>query len=191
MFEFRQKTASATTYDIQGSVFDKDYPKESFDLNDPDNSPIESVLYYCCGIVDECGLFYFGLDCFGHQIQLPIKPELSILLGQIDELISFLRSNSKECSTVDFFEQGYEIKLLFTRAGNNVDVRIELKNNNRLIQGQLEQGMLSVSICRLLLTFIHAVGMLIPSVLNEPAFVKWFTRIVTTNFESISGQSQR
>jgi hypothetical protein len=67
MFELNSNAPPRGAYDIESSTFDRDYPKGSFSFDDPNNNPIESVLCYSCGIIDESGLYRFGIKCFGYD----------------------------------------------------------------------------------------------------------------------------
>lgn len=160
------------------SDFDRDYPKESFDVDDPDNSPVESVLCYCCGMIHESGLFGFQLDFGdGERFDLPIKPELSILLAQFDQLVSLLRDDIGEAE-VDFYEQGYEMAIQFSRFENCINVHAQSKVNRRMFQRQVSHEEMSKTVSRFLLEFLSAVGLLTPSILGEPAFEQWFRQML-------------
>lgn len=183
MFSFIQSTPVLGVFDIGTSDFDKDYPKESFAIDDPDNSPVESVLYYCCGVIHESGCFRFRLDAGVEHIDVPIKPELSILLAQFGKLVSFLRDEVRE-TKVDFYEQGYEMEIQLSKYENSVSVLVQYKVDRRTFQRQVSHEEMSASVSRFLLGFLTAVGHLTPTILREPAFERWFSETLLTPAQS-------
>ena len=169
--------SSKKIHSIDEFEFVQNYPKDSFDLNDPSNSPIESVLYYCSGIINESRNYSFCINLGGGNISLPIKPEMSILLEQIAKIMSFLRSNYTNSLIVDFFEQGYEIIITLEKLEKSVDVHLTGKDPEIILTEIIPIDLFVSSICRFVLDFISAVSIIDLSILHEPAFVKWFSQV--------------
>jgi hypothetical protein len=181
MFVFHCTGREDAPFDAHISMVDRDYPKESFDISDPDNGPIESVLYYCCAIIQESGAYRFAISGVGLDLTLPVKPEMCILLEQLEGLVCFLRSDSQPSIAVRFFEQGCRITMFLSRSITGIDVRIELHDEERVVEGEMGLEALRVQTSRFLLGFLQAVATLIPAMLAEPAFVKWFGAVAITS----------
>ena len=183
MFSLIQLKPASGVFDIGASDFARDYPIEGFDIDDPDNSPVESVLYYCCGVIQESRLFEFCLDAGDEYIDLRIKPELSILLAELSKLISLLRGDILEAE-VDFYEQAREIIIQFSKSDNSIRIHVESKVDGRTFQRQVSHEEMSASVGRFLLSFLTAVKILTPAILREPAFERWFSEMLLTPAKS-------
>jgi hypothetical protein len=182
MFELTRTEKPLTTWGIDQSEFDKSYPKESFSPEDPDNVPVDSVLLYCCGILHESGLFKFTLDSCGLRTELEIYTEMDILLEQIASLTDFLRSETQDWFSIVFFEQGCEFSINFTRnEGDSVAISIPWKKDQPAFEGRYTISELRSHASRFILSFIHAVSLLIPCALEEWGFREWTSRLI---FES-------
>lgn len=112
MFEL-QRVISREGRTIGKSELAHDYPKESFLLGDPDNSPIESILYYSSCLISETKSYSFCIVLEEFRVSLPIKPELSILLGQIGLIATFLRTSAPEPIIVDFFNKAMRYRFAY------------------------------------------------------------------------------
>jgi hypothetical protein len=178
MFVLHQHQQIPVNWNVLRSEFDKSFPKESFDFNDPDNVPVESVLVYCCGILHESKMFRFSLRCAEYCLDLPVDCEFQILLSQLDKLVGFLRQPTEQEVVIDLFEQGCEYTIVFSRSRSLIDVAIQSKNCRESARCQLHQAELALSVAQLLLSFIRGVSILVPEMLKEAAFEIWFTRLM-------------
>lgn len=158
--------------------FDASYPKESFRYDDPENSPMESILYYCSGIINESNMYNFSLNCVGYKKELLIRPELSIVLEQTAQVFHFLRDRSCGNTQIHLFEQACEMLITLERQDDN-RILVTILDKTQLIKtsGIITEQPFTISMCHFVVDFISALSCLIPEVLTEMAFLQWFKSI--------------
>ncbi|MES2793058.1 MAG: hypothetical protein V4719_25830 [Planctomycetota bacterium] len=178
MFVLHQLQQIPVNWNVLRSEFDNSYPKESFDFNDPNNIPVESVLVYCCGILHESKMFCFTLQFAEYCLDLPVDCELQILLSQLDKLVGFLRQPTEQEVVVDLYEQGCEYKIIFSRSSGLIRVAVDSRERQESVKCQVRETELALSVAQLLLSFIRGVSILVPEMLKEAAFETWFTRLM-------------
>lgn len=178
-FCLAQTVSDLVSFPLESSEFDKSYPKDSFDTKDPNNCPVESILRYCCGILDESRSFAFSLEGFESTIRLPVCPELSIVLSQLGDVVAPLRGHVQEAS-IDLFEQGYEIEVQFRRTEvlHSVSIDATWKNSHESFRQTTSLTALRAAIARLIVDFTSAVTIVAPSAVKEPAFAEWLGELL-------------
>lgn len=148
---------------------------DPFSDDDPNTYPVKNALLYCCGMIHRSERYDFSLNLKDISIPLPVDCEMYILLNQLDNVLSLLR-NERDSAEIDFFEQGYTFQVCLSRTDNNVQIRVEEPPKIRTVQ--VYEGELAESFSRFLLKFLAAVVDVVPSMMKEPAFEKWFREIL-------------
>lgn len=173
MFSLVEKCSLTTrAWNAACVEFDEKFREgDPFGEDDPDTYPVKNALLYCCGMIHSSDRYDFSLDVKDIQISLPVRYEMYMLLDQLGSLLSFLR-NDRDLAEIDFFEQGYTFQVYLSRTSNIVDIRVREPPKIRTVQ--VDQKEITESISRFLLSFLAAVADVVPSVLKEPAFEKWF-----------------
>lgn len=146
-----------------------------FSDDDPNTYPVKNALLYCFEMIHRSERYDFSLNLKDISIPLPVNCELYILLNQLENVLSLLR-NERDRAEIDFFEQGYTFHVYLSKTDNNVQIRVEEPPKTRTVQ--VYEGELAESFSRFLLEFLAAVVDVVPLMMKEPAFEKWFREIL-------------
>jgi len=148
---------------------------------------IEDLLPEICDQLENSNLVKFRVEGFGElPWSVDVSTDLMIVIEQISDLLKFLDTSEASTGYLDFYEQGIEKRVIFTKVGNLVNINCqpllainESPNVNQPAWGQniaeepIDKKAIKIMISNLIITFVSIASELCPTLTNHKCFQEW------------------
>lgn len=136
---------------------------------------VVSAIMDLCDILEETGIFQFQVSGFGQERwPVDIRTDLSTILEQIPETMYSISTGNYPFE-LDFYEQGIERLLIFTKTAQLIEVscysRTFWSPNPQSIF--LKEADILSQLCELKYSFVQAVKIVCPKLASSELFSIW------------------
>jgi hypothetical protein len=182
--EWQQKPVAENQWENEdeNDEFDSEYEIKLEEVED-----VREILFFLCNGLEESNLVRFQVEGFGDSPwPVDIEADFEIVLEQLPQLLKFLDTTASSTADLDFYEQGIERQLVFTKTGDLIKINCQpLPVANRLNEppqddwGQdieevpIESASLKNMICNLIRNFVLIANELYPEWTDHELFQEW------------------
>ena len=158
--------------------------EDDYGLTIEDVEDVTGIFALIGDALEESNLVRFRVECFGSPWPVDVRTDLLTVLEQLSELLKFLNTPESTIGFLDFYEQGIERQLVFSKIEDNL---VKL-NCHKLLEyaGKQEQdwgqeleeepiklASLNLMICNLIKSFVAIADELCPTLTSHKFFQEW------------------
>jgi hypothetical protein len=159
--------------------FDSEYETKLEEVED-----VIEILFELCKRLEESNLVRFRVEGFGNALwPVSVRTDFEIVLEQLSDLLKFLDNSESKIGYLEFYEQGIERQLVFTKVGDLIKINcyklVDYSGITEKPWGQdieeepIKATSLKLMICDLIRSFVSIANELCPTWTSHELFQEW------------------
>lgn len=159
--------------------FDSEYEIKLEEVED-----VIEILFELCKRLEESNIVRFRVEGFGNSPwPVDVQTDFEIMLEQLPNLLKFLDTSESGTSYLEFYEQGIERQLVFTKIGDLIKINCHQMVvydgdyvdswGQDIEEEPIQLKSLKLMICDLVRSFISIANELCPTWTSHELFQKW------------------
>jgi len=163
----------------------EDDEENYYNINLDKVEDVREIFWAICRKLEDSNFVRFRVEGFGNlPWPVDVATDFMILLEQFSEFLQFLHTLELNIGYLDFYEQGVETKLIFTKEINSIKINCrplydsyyetpDLDWAKESVEEIIEKESLENMIYELIRTFVSIANELCPEFTNNKYFQEW------------------